>query len=132
MPYSPEVIDRFENPKNVGSLDKEDPNVGTGLAGAPACGDVAKLQIKVDPVTNVIVEAKFKGFGCGSLISSSQLACEMIEGKTVDEAEKLKNTEIVDGLCLPPIKVHCSILAEDVVKAAIADWHKKRKKASGD
>lgn len=126
MSYSTKVIDRFENPTHVGSLDKNDPDVGTGLAGAPSCGDVAKLQVKVDPLTNVITQARFLGFGCGSLIASSQMVCEMIEGKTIEEAEQVKNTDIATSLSLPPVKIHCSLLAEDVVKAAIANWRSKR------
>jgi len=126
MSYSEEVLKRFENPMHVGSLDKSDPNVGTGLAGSSACGDVAKMQIQVDPLTNRITKATFKGFGCGSLIASSQMMCELVEGKTVDEASEIKNSQIVEGLSLPPAKIHCSVLAEDVVKAAIADWRKKR------
>jgi nitrogen fixation NifU-like protein len=126
MTYSVEVVKRFENPTHAGSLDKHDPNVGVGLGGSPACGDVAKLSILVNPVTGVIEQARFLGFGCGSLIASSQKICELVEGKTVDEAEQIKNTVIVEELCLPPLKIHCSVLAEDVVKAAIADWRKKR------
>lgn len=124
--YSDKVIQRFENPKNVGSLDKGDPDVGIGLAGAPACGDVMKLCIKVNPETNIIEEAKFKTFGCGSAISASQLACEMITGKPLEEAEKLKNDEIVKELNLMPVKIHCSVLAEDAVKAAIKDYKNKK------
>jgi len=123
--YSKKVLDHFENPRNVGSLPKEDPNVGTGLVGAPECGDVMKLQIKVNPETGIIEEAKFKTFGCGSAIASSSLATEWIKGKTVDEASKIRNTDIVKELSLPPVKIHCSVLAEDAIKAAIADWKKK-------
>ena len=127
MPYSDKVIDHAENPRNVGTLDKNDPNVGTGLVGAPACGDVMRLQIKVDPQTNTIIDAKFKTFGCGSAIAASSLATEWIKGKTVDEAETLKNSEIVEELSLPPVKIHCSVLAEDAIKSAIADFRAKRK-----
>jgi len=125
MAYSKKVIDHFENPRNVGSLDKDDPNVGTGLVGAPACGDVMRLQIKV---TNegIIEDAKFKTFGCGSALASSSLATEWIKGKTIDEANKIKNTEIVEELSLPPVKVHCSVLAEDAIKSAIADYRAKQ------
>ena len=126
MPYSDKVIDHAENPRNVGTLDKNDPNVGTGLVGAPACGDVMRLQIKVDPETNTIVDAKFKTFGCGSAIAASSLATEWIKGKTVDEAEALKNSELVEELNLPPVKIHCSVLAEDAIKSAIADFRQKK------
>ena len=125
MAYSSKVIDHYENPRNVGSFDKSDPTVGTGIVGAPECGDVMKLQIKVNPETNVIEEAKFKTFGCGSAIASSSLATEMVKGKTIDEALEIKNTEIVQELALPPVKIHCSVLAEDAIKAAIADYQKK-------
>ena len=124
MAYSEKVIDHFENPRNMGELDKQDPNVGTGLVGAPACGDVMKLQIKV--VDGKIADAKFKTFGCGSAIASSSLATEMIKGMTLDQAEQIKNTQIVAELNLPPVKIHCSVLAEDAIKAAIADYRKKR------
>lgn len=127
MPYSDKVLELTENPKNVGTLDKSDPNVGTGLVGAPACGDVMRLQIKVDPDTNIILDAKFKTFGCGSAIASSSLATEWIKGKTIDEAESIKNSAIVEELCLPPVKIHCSVLAEDAIKSAIADFRAKRK-----
>lgn len=126
MPYSDKVIDHAENPRNVGTLDKNDPNVGTGLVGAPACGDVMRLQIKVDPETNTIVDAKFKTFGCGSAIAASSLATEWIKGKTIDEAEALENSEIVEELNLPPVKIHCSVLAEDAIKSAIADFRQKK------
>lgn len=126
MSYSDKVIDHAENPRNVGTLDKNDPNVGTGLVGAPACGDVMRLQIKVDPETNTIVDAKFKTFGCGSAIAASSLATEWIKGRTVDEAEALKNSEIVEELSLPPVKIHCSVLAEDAIKSAIADFRQKK------
>jgi len=125
MAYSEKVIEHAENPRNVGTLDKEDPNVGTGLVGAPACGDVMRLQIRVSD-SGVIEEAKFKTFGCGSAIASSSLATEWIKGKTVDEAEKIKNVDIVQELNLPPVKIHCSVLAEDAIKSAIEDFKKKR------
>lgn len=125
MAYSDKVLDHYKNPRNVGSLDKRDPNVGTGLVGAPECGDVMKLQIKVNPETGIIEDAKFKTFGCGSAIASSSLATELIKGKTVDEAMQLKNTVIVNELSLPPVKIHCSVLAEDAIKAAIEDYKKK-------
>lgn len=131
MPYSDKVIDHAENPRNVGTLDKSDPNVGTGLVGAPACGDVMRLQIKVDPDTNTIVDAKFKTFGCGSAIAASSLATEWIKGKTVDEAETLENSAIVEELNLPPVKIHCSVLAEDAIKSAIADYRAKKAKTDG-
>jgi nitrogen fixation protein NifU and related proteins len=126
MAYSSKVIDHYENPRNVGSLPKEDINVGTGLVGAPECGDVMKLQVKVNPQTGVIDDAKFKTFGCGSAIASSSLATEWLKGKTVDEALAIKNTDIVAELSLPPVKIHCSVLAEDAIKAAIADYRKKQ------
>jgi nitrogen fixation NifU-like protein len=125
MAYSEKVIDHYENPRNVGSLDKSDPQVGTGLVGAPACGDVMKLQIRVS-VDGVIEDAKFKTFGCGSAIASSSLATEWIKGMTVDQAMEIKNTQIVDELNLPPVKIHCSVLAEDAIKSAIADYKKKQ------
>ena len=126
MAYSSKVVDHYENPRNVGSLSKEDPNVGTGLVGAPECGDVMKLQVKVNPETGVIDDAKFKTFGCGSAIASSSLATEWLKGKTVDEALAIKNTDIVTELALPPVKIHCSVLAEDAIKAAINDYKKKQ------
>src|SRR5271156_1228808 len=126
MSYSDKVIDHYNNPRNVGSMDKKDSDVGTGLVGAPECGDVMKLQIKVDPQTNVIEDAKFKTFGCGSAIASSSLATEWVKGKTIDEALSIKNTEIVKELALPPVKIHCSVLAEDAIRAAIGDWKKKQ------
>jgi nitrogen fixation NifU-like protein len=126
MAYSNKVIDHYENPRNVGSLPKDDPNVGTGLVGAPECGDVMKLQVKVNPATGIIDDAKFKTFGCGSAIASSSLATEWLKGKTVDQALAIKNTEIVNELSLPPVKIHCSVLAEDAIKAAIADYKKKQ------
>jgi nitrogen fixation NifU-like protein len=125
MAYSEKVIDHYENPRNVGSLDKADPQVGTGLVGAPACGDVMKLQIRVNG-QGVIEDAKFKTFGCGSAIASSSLATEWIKGMTVDQAMSIKNTQIVEELNLPPVKIHCSVLAEDAIKSAIADYKKKQ------
>ncbi len=124
MAYSDKVIEHYENPRNVGSFEKSDEEVGTGLVGAPACGDVMKLQIKVKD--GVITDAKFKTFGCGSAIASSSLATEMIKGMTLDQAAEIKNTQIVDELNLPPVKIHCSVLAEDAIKAAIDDYRKKR------
>jgi len=124
MAYSDKVIDHYNNPRNVGALPKEDPNVGTGLVGAPECGDVMKLQIKVNE-SGVIEEAKFKTFGCGSAIASSSLATEWVKGKTLTEALAIKNTDIVKELSLPPVKIHCSVLAEDAIKAAVSDWKKK-------
>ncbi len=126
MAYSDKVIDHYNHPRNVGSLPKTDPSVGTGLVGAPECGDVMKLQMKINPETQVIEEAKFKTFGCGSAIASSSLATEWVKGKTVDEALAIKNTDIVRELSLPPVKIHCSVLAEDAIKAAIGDWKKKQ------
>ncbi len=123
MSYSAKVIDHYSNPRNMGSLDKNDPNVGTGIVGAPECGDVMKLQLRVND--GVIEDAKFKTFGCGSAIASSSLATEWLKGKTVDEAFTIKNTDIVSELSLPPVKIHCSVLAEDAIKAAIADFRKK-------
>ncbi len=125
MAYNDKVIDHYENPRNVGTLDKNDPNVGTGLVGAPACGDVMRLQIKVSD-EGVIEDAKFKTFGCGSAIASSSLVTEWVKGKSVDWAEGLKNNAIVEELSLPPVKVHCSVLAEDAIKAAVSDWKKKK------
>jgi nitrogen fixation NifU-like protein len=126
MSYSDKVIDHYNNPRNVGSMDKSSADVGTGLVGAPECGDVMKLQIKVNRETNVIEEAKFKTFGCGSAIASSSLATEWVKGKTVDEALTIKNMDIVKELSLPPVKIHCSVLAEDAIRAAIGDWKKKQ------
>ncbi|MFT3921721.1 MAG: Fe-S cluster assembly scaffold IscU [Myxococcales bacterium] len=126
MAYSDKVIDHYENPRNVGTLDKSDESVGTGLVGAPACGDVMRLQLRINPETDVIEDAKFKTFGCGSAIASSSLVTEWVKGKTVDEAMKLKNTQIVEELNLPPVKIHCSVLAEDAIKSAIADFRKKQ------
>ena len=125
MAYSDKVIDHYNNPRNVGALPKEDQNVGTGLVGAPECGDVMKLQIKVNETTEVIEDAKFKTFGCGSAIATSSLATEWVKGKTLAEALAIKNTDIVKELSLPPVKIHCSVLAEDAIKAAITDWKKK-------
>ena len=125
MAYSDKVLDHYNNPRNVGSLDKSNPNVGTGMVGAPECGDVKKLQIQVNEETGVIDDAKFKTFGCGSAIASSSLATEWLKGKTVDQALEIKNTEIVNELSLPPVKIHCSVLAEDAIKAAISDYKKK-------
>ena len=124
MAYGDKVLQHYENPKNVGTLDKNDPNVGTGLVGAPACGDVMRLQIKISD-DGKIQDAKFKTFGCGSAIASSSLVTEWVKGKTVDEAMTIKNTQIAQELSLPPVKIHCSVLAEDAIKAAIADWRKK-------
>jgi nitrogen fixation NifU-like protein len=125
MAYSDKVIDHYNNPRNVGQLDKGSAEVGTGLVGAPECGDVMRLQIRVNPETQVIEEAKFKTFGCGSAIASSSLATEWVKGKTVEEALQIKNTDIVKELALPPVKIHCSVLAEDAIRAAIGDWKKK-------
>ncbi len=128
MTYSNKLIEHYENPRNVGALDKDDPSVGTGLVGAPACGDVMKLQIKVGP-DGLIQDAKFKTFGCGSAIASSSLATEWIKGKSIDEAETIKNTQIAQHLSLPPVKIHCSVLAEDAIKAAIRDYREKNKRS---
>jgi len=125
MAYSDKVIEHYENPRNVGTLDKDDPNVGTGLVGAPACGDVMRLQIRVND-DGVIEDAKFKTFGCGSAIASSSLATEWIKGKNVDEAATIKNSQIAEELSLPPVKIHCSVLAEDAIKSAIEDFKKKK------
>jgi len=125
MAYSDKVIDHYNNPRNVGSFSKDTPGVGTGLVGAPECGDVMKLQIKVDLSTGVIEDAKFKTFGCGSAIASSSLATEWLKGKSIEEAMKIKNTDIVSELKLPPVKIHCSVLAEDAIKAALADCQEK-------
>jgi nitrogen fixation NifU-like protein len=125
MAYSAQVVDHYENPRNVGSFAKEDTDVGTGMVGAPACGDVMKLQIKVDPVTNIITDARFKTYGCGSAIASSSLVTEWVKGKTIDEASNLKNSQIAEELALPPVKIHCSILAEDAIKAAVEDYKKR-------
>ena len=130
MAYSEKVLEHYEHPRNVGSLDKNDDSVGTGLVGAPACGDVMKLQLKIDD-HGIIREAKFKTFGCGSAIASSSLATEWVKGMTVDQAATIKNTQIVEELHLPPVKIHCSVLAEDAIKAAIADYKKKRAAKQG-
>ncbi len=126
MAYSDKVLDHYENPRNVGSFDKNDTRVGTGMVGAPACGDVMKLQIKVDD-NGVIEEAKFKTYGCGSAIASSSLLTEWVKGKTLDEAQQIKNSDIAEELALPPVKIHCSVLAEDAIKAAITDYKEKKK-----
>ena len=128
MAYSEKVIDHYENPRNVGSMDKSSDNVGTGIVGAPECGDVMKLQVRIDD-DGKIIDAKFKTFGCGSAIASSSLATEWVKGKTIDEALEIKNSDIVEELSLPPVKIHCSVLAEDAIKAAIQDFKNKRKKA---
>ncbi len=125
MAYSDKVLDHYENPRNVGSLDKDSPNVGTGMVGAPACGDVMKLQIQVDD-NNIITDAKFKTYGCGSAIASSSLLTEWVKGRTLDEATQIKNTDIAEELALPPVKIHCSVLAEDAIKTAIADLKGKQ------
>ncbi len=126
MSYSSKVIDHYENPRNVGSFDKSDTDIGTGMVGAPACGDVMKLQIKVDNDTGIITDAKFKTYGCGSAIASSSLVTEWVKGKTLDQAGEIKNSQIAEELALPPVKIHCSILAEDAVKAAISDYLGKK------
>ncbi len=126
MAYSEKVIDHYNNPRNVGTLDIADETVGTGLVGAPECGDVMRLQLKINPATGVIEDAKFKTFGCGSAIASSSYATELIKGRTIEDAENIKNTQIVSDLNLPPVKIHCSVLAEDAIKAAIADFKKKQ------
>ena len=125
MAYSDKVVDHYNHPRNVGTLDKSASEVGTGLVGAPECGDVMRLQIRVNPETNVIEDAKFKTFGCGSAIASSSLATEWVKGKTIDQALAITNTDIVKELALPPVKIHCSVLAEDAIRAAIGDWKKK-------
>ena len=132
MAYSNKVLDHYNNPRNVGSFDRADPTVGTGIVGAPECGDVMKLQIKVDPVSGRIEDAKFKTFGCGSAIASSSLATEWLKGKTIDEAMGIRNTAIVEELALPPVKVHCSVLAEDAIKAAIKDYQRKQQPAPAE
>ncbi len=126
MSYSEKVLDHYNHPRNVGALDKRDPNVGTGMVGAPECGDVLRLQLKVNPETGVIEDAKFKTFGCGSAIASSSLATEWVKGRTVDQALEIKNVAIVNELSLPPVKIHCSVLAEDAIRAAIDDYRKKQ------
>jgi nitrogen fixation NifU-like protein len=123
MAYSDKVLDHYENPRNVGSFNKNDPEVGTGMVGAPACGDVMKLQIKVE--NDIITDAKFKTYGCGSAIASSSLVTEWLKGKTIDQAQEIKNSEIAEELALPPVKIHCSVLAEDAIKAAVADYRAK-------
>jgi nitrogen fixation protein NifU and related proteins len=125
MAYSKKVLDHYENPRNVGSFAKDEPNVATGIVGAPECGDVMKLQLKIND-TGVIEDAKFKTFGCGSAIASSSYVTELVKGKTVDDALQIKNTQIVEELSLPPVKIHCSVLAEDAIKAAITDWKKRK------
>jgi len=125
MAYSQQVIDHYENPRNVGSFDKSDTDIGTGMVGAPACGDVMKLQIKVDNVTGIITDAKFKTYGCGSAIASSSLITEWVKGKTLDQAGSIKNSDIAEELALPPVKIHCSILAEDAIKAAVNDYRNR-------
>ncbi len=131
MAYSDKVIDHYSNPRNVGQMDKTSDEVGTGLVGAPECGDVMRLQIRVNPETQVIEDAKFKTFGCGSAIASSSLATEWVKGKTISEALTISNTDIVKELALPPVKIHCSVLAEDAIRAAIGDWKKKNHVAEG-
>ena len=131
MAYSDKVVDHYENPRNVGSFDKGDDDVGTGMVGAPACGDVMKLQIKVNPVTGLIEDAKFKTYGCGSAIASSSLVTEWVKGKSLDEALTIKNTHIAEELALPPVKIHCSILAEDAIKAAVNDYKAKSAQPTG-
>ena len=125
MAYSAKVLDHYENPRNAGSFSKSEENVGTGLVGAPACGDLMKLQIKVDPITGIIQDARFKTYGCGSAIASSSLVTEWVKGRTLAEAASIKNSEIASELALPPVKIHCSILAEDAIKAAVEDYRKK-------
>src|SRR3990170_877402 len=131
MPYSEKILEHYSNPRNVGSFNQGDPDVGTGLVGAPECGDVMRLQIKVNPDTGVIEDAKFKTFGCGSAIASSSLATEWLKGKTVEEAMTIRNTQIVEELALPPVKVHCSVLAEDAIKAAIKNYQEKHDQTKG-
>ncbi len=131
MAYSEKVIDHYENPRNVGSMEKDDPTVGTGLVGAPACGDVMKLQIKVNAESGIIEDAKFKTFGCGSAIASSSLVTEWVKGKSIDEAQTIKNTQIAEHLSLPPVKIHCSVLAEDAIKAAVEDYKAKHVMKAG-
>ena len=130
MAYTDKVMEHYENPKNVGSFAKDEDNVGTGVVGAPECGDVMKLQLKINPDTEVIEDARFKTFGCGSAIASSSYVTELVKGKTVEEAYGIKNIEIVQELSLPPVKIHCSVLAEDAIKSAVADWREKGKKSS--
>jgi nitrogen fixation NifU-like protein len=125
MAYSEKVVDHYENPRNVGSFEKDDPTVGTGMVGAPACGDVMKLQIKVDDVTGIITDARFKTYGCGSAIASSSLVTELVKGMTLDQASSIKNSQLAEELALPPVKIHCSILAEDAIKAAVNDYRNR-------
>jgi nitrogen fixation NifU-like protein len=132
MSYSDKVIDHYENPRNVGSFAKSDDSVGTGMVGAPACGDVMKLQIKVNPATGLIEDAKFKTYGCGSAIASSSLVTDWVKGKSLDEAAKIRNSQIAEELALPPVKIHCSILAEDAIKAAVADYRNKHGEPAAD
>jgi nitrogen fixation NifU-like protein len=132
MAYSDKVIDHYQNPRNIGTLDKTSNNVGTGLVGAPECGDVMRLQIQVDNATGIITDAKFKTFGCGSAIASSSLVTEWVKGQHIDEAATIKNTEIAEHLSLPPVKIHCSVLAEDAIKAAVADYKSKQQAASSE
>ena len=127
MAYSDKVIDHYENPRNVGSFNKDDADIGTGMVGAPACGDVMKFQIKVDPITGIIQDARFKTYGCGSAIASSSLITEMVKGMTLDQAGSIKNSEIAEELALPPVKIHCSILAEDAIKAAVDDYRNRHR-----
>lgn len=129
MAYTEKVLEHYENPKNVGSFAKEEDNVGTGVVGAPECGDVMKLQLKINPETEVIEDARFKTFGCGSAIASSSYVTELVKGKTVEEAYGIKNSEIVEELSLPPVKIHCSVLAEDAIKSAVSDWRDRAKKS---
>jgi nitrogen fixation NifU-like protein len=131
MAYSTKVIDHYENPRNVGAFDKGDDSIGTGMVGAPACGDVMKLQIKVDPATGLIEDARFKTYGCGSAIASSSLVTEWVKGKSLDEALTIRNTHIADELALPPVKIHCSILAEDAIKAAVEDYRSRHGEPTG-
>ena len=131
MAYSNKVIDHYENPRNVGSFAKDEANVGTGVVGAPECGDVMKLQLKINPETEIIEDARFKTFGCGSAIASSSYVTELVKGKTVTEAYQIKNSQIVQELSLPPVKIHCSVLAEDAIKSAVADWRTRSKSANG-
>lgn len=129
MAYTEKVLEHYENPKNVGSFNKEEDNIGTGVVGAPECGDVMKLQLKINPDTEVIEDARFKTFGCGSAIASSSYVTELVKGKTVEEAYGIKNSEIVQELSLPPVKIHCSVLAEDAIKSAVSDWRDRAKKS---
>ena len=132
MAYTDKVLEHYENPKNVGSFARDEDNVGTGVVGAPECGDVMKLQLKINPDTEVIEDARFKTFGCGSAIASSSYVPELVKGKTVEEAYEIKNTEIVKELSLPPVKIHCSVLAEDAIKSAVADWRERDDKADDE